>query len=223
MRGDKHRTDRGCSPDLDSEWLPDGDEPSGERERMLPLESLGFGAIACVALWGFGLLGMLGILAAIPLLMGFMLYYQQDGLLYCAYRCSDYSRTPASLPPMQNFEALQLHCLDATRISCWFIKQPRHSQRPTLIFFHGNAGCMEGRLENAHGLFVNAGCNVLMVDYRGYGTSDGKPDEDGLRLDAQAALDHLHSRPDVDRLFPPLSLRSPSPCINSQGCDARAC
>ena len=43
------------------------------------------------------------------------------------------------------------------------------------------------------------GCNVCLLEYRGYGHSDGSPSEDGLYLDAQAALDYLVGRPDVDQ------------------------
>ena len=57
---------------------------------------------------------------------------------------------------------------------------------------------MEDRLVNIRGLFVCTGCNILMVEYRGYGTSEGDPSEDGLKLDAQAALDYLQDRDDVD-------------------------
>jgi len=58
---------------------------------------------------------------------------------------------------------------------------------------------MSDRLVNIRGLFACTGCNVLMVEYRGYGTSNGEPSEDGLKLDAQAALDYLHEeRKDVD-------------------------
>jgi pimeloyl-ACP methyl ester carboxylesterase len=58
---------------------------------------------------------------------------------------------------------------------------------------------MEDRLVNIRGLFTCTGCNILMVEYRGYGTSEGEPSEDGLKLDAQAALDYLHdARDDVD-------------------------
>jgi pimeloyl-ACP methyl ester carboxylesterase len=58
---------------------------------------------------------------------------------------------------------------------------------------------MEDRLVNIRGLFACTGCNILMVEYRGYGTSEGEPSEDGLKLDAQAALDYLHdARDDVD-------------------------
>jgi len=38
-----------------------------------------------------------------------------------------------------------------------------------------------------------------MVSYRGYGRSEGKPSESGIRLDAQSALDYLMSRKDIDR------------------------
>ena len=57
---------------------------------------------------------------------------------------------------------------------------------------------MEDRLVNIRGLFACTGCNILMVEYRGYGTSEGEPSEDGLKLDAQAALDYLHDCDDVD-------------------------
>lgn len=42
-------------------------------------------------------------------------------------------------------------------------------------------------------------CNVLMLSYRGYGASDGSPSQHGITKDAQAALDHLIDRSDVDK------------------------
>lgn len=42
-------------------------------------------------------------------------------------------------------------------------------------------------------------CNILIVDYRGYGRSEGKPTEDGLRLDAQACYQHLYQRFGIDQ------------------------
>jgi len=39
---------------------------------------------------------------------------------------------------------------------------------------------------------------VLLCSYRGYGQSEGKPNQRGLQLDAQAALDHLLSRDDIN-------------------------
>jgi len=55
-----------------------------------------------------------------------------------------------------------------------------------LIFFHGNAGNMGHRLSDI--LRLNKfGINILGVDYRGYGKSTGKPSEEGIYLDGQAA------------------------------------
>lgn len=50
------------------------------------------------------------------------------------------------------------------------------------------------RLPVARRILQAKDCNVLMVSYRGYSGSEGRPSEGGLRLDAQAALDYLHVR-----------------------------
>jgi len=66
---------------------------------------------------------------------------------------------------------------------------------PTLIYFHGNAGNMGMRLKNAAMMYVTCGINVLMMDYRGYGSSGGTPSEKGLQLDALAVLKYAKSHP----------------------------
>ena len=38
-----------------------------------------------------------------------------------------------------------------------------------------------------------------MVDYRGYGLSQGLPSEDGFYADADAACNYLFSRNDIDK------------------------
>ena len=59
--------------------------------------------------------------------------------------------------------------------------------------------CPSGhRLLNAKGLVQAVGCNVCLLEYRGYGHSDGSPSEEGIYMDAQAALDHLSQRSDID-------------------------
>lgn len=39
---------------------------------------------------------------------------------------------------------------------------------PTLVYLHGNAGNIGMRLTNARQMQLAIGCNVLLVDYRGY-------------------------------------------------------
>ena len=43
-------------------------------------------------------------------------------------------------------------------------------------------------------LMQRVGCNVFMLEYRGYGLSTGSPDETGLTIDAQTAFDYLRKR-----------------------------
>lgn len=66
-----------------------------------------------------------------------------------------------------------------------------------LLFLHGNAGNLYDRLDNV-ALLVQSGMSVLIVDYRGFGKSDGEPTEDGLYRDGQAAYDHMVGARGVD-------------------------
>jgi len=60
--------------------------------------------------------------------------------------------------------------------------------------FHGNAGNISHRVPIAKVLEENLGCNVLMLEYRGYGLSTGTPDEKGLMIDAQTGLDWIRTQ-----------------------------
>ena len=47
-------------------------------------------------------------------------------------------------------------------------------------------------------LVQHLNCSVFAPSYRGYGLSKGSPNEAGLKLDAQAALDWLQASEDVN-------------------------
>jgi pimeloyl-ACP methyl ester carboxylesterase len=63
--------------------------------------------------------------------------------------------------------------------------------------FHGNAGNIGHRLPIAKVLTADLGYNVFFVEYRGYGFSSGDPNEKGLNIDAQTALDYIRGREDL--------------------------
>lgn len=69
---------------------------------------------------------------------------------------------------------------------------------PTVLFLHGNAGNIGHRLLNVVGLYQSLHCNIVMLEYRGYGLSQGTPSEEGLYMDARAALDYIASRKDFN-------------------------
>ena len=85
-------------------------------------------------------------------------------------------------------EDVFLETKDGVRIHGFWL--PAKGATRALLFFHGNAGNASHRLPNAAEL-VALRTSVLLVDYRGYGLSDGTPSEAGVYADAQAALSHL--------------------------------
>ena len=84
---------------------------------------------------------------------------------------------------------------DGTRIHSWLFEV--QGERPVVILFHGNAGHIGHRIPLAAGL-VSRQLSVLLMDYRGYGRSEGRPSERGLYLDAAATYGLV-----VDRLGSP--------------------
>ena len=77
---------------------------------------------------------------------------------------------------------------DGVKTHGWFLENPQSSK--VLVYFHGNAGSIAGRYPWALQL-MNAGVSVLMVEYRGYGRSEGEPSEDGIYRDAEAVWQWL--------------------------------
>jgi fermentation-respiration switch protein FrsA (DUF1100 family) len=66
-----------------------------------------------------------------------------------------------------------------------------------VLFFHGNAGNLSHRADMLLRL-TRPGVNVLIIDYRGYGRSQGRPSEQGLYADATAAWTFLTAERGVD-------------------------
>lgn len=75
---------------------------------------------------------------------------------------------------------------DGLRLHGWFFDVPQ--PQAALLFFHGNAGNISARLFKAQG-WVERGVSVFLIDYRGYGKSEGKIEKEmDLLADARGAL-----------------------------------
>ncbi len=83
---------------------------------------------------------------------------------------------------------------DGVILNGWFFANKK--ARSTLLFLHGNAGNISHRFEKVS-WFYDLGLNIFIIDYRGYGKSEGVPSEQGVYKDAQAAFDYLLMRNDV--------------------------
>ncbi len=94
-----------------------------------------------------------------------------------------------------SFEPVEIRSGDGVKITGWFV--PADNPRGTILFFHGNGGNISHRLDSLH-IFHSLGLNTLIIDYRGYGRSEGKPSEDGIYLDADAAWKYLVEQRNTD-------------------------
>lgn len=93
------------------------------------------------------------------------------------------------------YEDVRIATEDGETLHGWWIDAAVDDRAggPVLLFLHGNAGSREHRLHNLQGLHA-AGIATLIVDYRGFGGSTGRPSEEGLHRDALAAFDWLAAR-----------------------------
>jgi fermentation-respiration switch protein FrsA (DUF1100 family) len=91
---------------------------------------------------------------------------------------------PRGLAP----EEVWLAASDGTKLHAWWIPNP--AAQYTFLAFHGNASNIANR-EATYEFLRDTPGNVLALEYRGYGHSEGKPSEAGLYRDADAAYQFL--------------------------------
>jgi uncharacterized protein len=84
---------------------------------------------------------------------------------------------------------------DGTKLYAWWI--PNDAAKFTFLAFHGNAGNVADRTTVYEFLKGTPG-NVLALEYRGYGPSEGTPSERGVYRDAEAAYMYLVKRKGID-------------------------
>jgi uncharacterized protein len=96
-----------------------------------------------------------------------------------------------------SFEEVTLTADDGVRLHGWFL--PARDSRLVVLVNHGNAGNICHRLDRALLIQARLGADVFLYDYRGYGRSEGRPDEEGTYRDARAAYRYLSEQ----RRLPP--------------------
>jgi uncharacterized protein len=122
------------------------------------------------------------------LLLLIVVFVAQDKLIFPAPQSF-----PATTPASANipFEDLHIPVDASTQIHAWWIP----AQPPTknvILYFHGNGYSLESEATREAEIFHQIGANLLLVDYRGYGTSS-HVQASGPRseADASAAMRYL--------------------------------
>jgi fermentation-respiration switch protein FrsA (DUF1100 family) len=124
------------------------------------------------------------ILVTVWVLLSLLIYLFQPRFVYFPYRAIDMTPENAGLV----YEEITLTTKDNLKINGWFV--PHDNPRATLLFLHGNGGNISHRLDKLS-IYHQLGLAVLIIDYRGYGASEGKPDEQGTYNDAESAWIYL--------------------------------
>lgn len=131
---------------------------------------------------------LLTIIASTYVLLCVVLYFYQGRMVFLAHVPGRaLGATPHDIGLA--FENVGIPTRDGERLHGWYVPQPEPA-RGVLLFFHGNAGNISHRLDSIR-IFHDLGVDVLIVDYRGYGESSGKPSEEGIYLDGEAAWEFL--------------------------------
>lgn len=132
-----------------------------------------------------GLKKMIQVLVVVYLLGMVGLYFIQERLLFF----------PTSLPEDYNyhfpyeFEELDIEVEGGITLNMLLFKAPE--SKGVVLFFHGNGGAIDSWGHGA-GLYIENGYDVLYVDYRGYGKSDGRINsESQLIKDSQEVYEYL--------------------------------
>lgn len=142
--------------------------------------------------WRYNLLKiLLYVVITLLILVGFVLFFESSFVYHPVKH------------PGGNWEPPELHdsihdvtfeAEDGTELHGWWV--PKKDTDTTLLWYHGNAGNLSHRLGGIRDFF-DLGVQILIMDYRGYGKSEGSPSEDGIYMDGEAAYTFLRKEKNV--------------------------
>jgi uncharacterized protein len=122
-----------------------------------------------------------------------LLYMAQRSLLYVP----DPVRRPPSSAGLPQTEEVLLATPDGEQLVAWHT--PPRADQPIVLYLQGNGGGLDLRAHRFARL-AQDGIGVLALNYRGFGGSTGRPTEEGLIRDAEAAYAFVRARYAPDRI-----------------------
>jgi uncharacterized protein len=122
-----------------------------------------------------------------------LMYVFQRAMMYFP----DASRVAPAQAGLPQAEEVTFASSDGEKLIAWFV--PPRADKPIVIYFQGNGEGLPARVGRFTWLTVD-GTGLLALNYRGYGGSTGKPTEDGLIRDAEAAYDFARARYPAKRI-----------------------
>jgi len=125
-----------------------------------------------------------------------MMYFMQRRMLFPRHFIPSSTGLPASMPDIERIWVET----SFGKVETWFlpaIEKGPDGKAPAVIFAHGNAELIDFWPRELR-RFNDLGMGLLLVEYPGYGRSDGSPSQKSITEAFVSAYDMLISRPDVD-------------------------
>lgn len=135
----------------------------------------------------------LGVLLLLPVMVSGVLYAWQDHLIFPGREITpeQLAWTRSAFPGSE----IRIAAGDSVTLHGWYVPSPLGDPAPLLIYFGGNAEEVSNVLRH-YPQFRE--WSLLLVNYRGFGLSDGEPSQQALFADAERIYDWGLSRPGVD-------------------------
>ncbi len=134
----------------------------------------------------------IGIILAIYVIIVLFFYFFQEWVIFSPQpQPSDISGDING----KEVEDIKITTSDNVDLKGWFITEPDKQKSPLIIYFGGNAEEVSHMIDEAH-KFDNY--SLALINYRGYGDSEGNPSEENLLNDALTIYDYFSKRDDVD-------------------------
>lgn len=126
------------------------------------------------------------LVLAVYFAFNLLVYAKQRNLMYLP---SVQRVVPAEIG-LVGVDEVALTTSSSVELISWFAR-PR-TNRPTVMFFHGNAGAVSNRAYRFRDLMAH-GYGVFVLGYPGYGGNAGQPSESGFHEASQMAYDYLRA------------------------------
>ena len=125
-----------------------------------------------------------GVIVLFLVSYGLFLISCERRIIYHPYKYPEGNWSPSS--GLVSREDVHFIADDGVKLHGWYVSSK--GSNTTLLWFHGNAGNITHRLDNIE-MLKPLNLDIFIFDYRGYGKSEGEPNEEGIYLDSQAAYD----------------------------------
>lgn len=122
------------------------------------------------------------------------MYFNQDSIIFLPKPIDEKLLTQQK-NKVKNIEDISIKTSDGFKINGWLVKTQKIEKTPLVIYFGGNAEEVSHMINYADNF---NGWAVGLINYRGYGSSEGKPGEQAFFNDAIQIYDYFIQRNDID-------------------------